>query len=389
MKKVCILNHGLASGGTDSFVLALAKGLIADGYDVTIAMAVDPDSAPQFRESEAVAMGAKIYKTSDLDGMKKKLRHCRRLYLFLKDGKFDVFHANMDLFNGLNMPVAWLTGVPVRVCHSHNSSSQYELNTRKHLVVSIYRTIMRRSLWLFSNRRCGCSEMAMDYLFVDKWKKDGNSTVIINGVDFAKYSSVGFDREQKKKELGLPQGKLLITVGRLADQKNPFFTIDVMEELRKRRPGLKLLWIGDGELRSLIEQKISGTGTAENVLLLGVRKNVNDYLRCADLFLMSSLFEGLPIAPVEAQAANLPCVLSDKITRQVDFGLCRFLSVDDGAAAWGAEICGLLDGKIRLAIDEEKRARFDQSYMVKSIERVYESGILAAPGLQDSPKIKD
>ena len=381
MKKICILNHGLASGGTDSFVLALAKGLIADGYDVTIAMAVDPDSAPQFREAEAAAMGAKIYKTNDLNGIKKMLRHCRRLYRFLKAGKFDVFHANMDLFNGFNMPVAWLAGVPVRVCHSHNSRSQYELNTGKHLAVSIYRAVMRRSLWRFSNRRCGCSEMAMDYLFLDKWKKDGNSKVIINGVDFAKYSSAGFNKEQKKKELGLPLagGGLLITVGRLADQKNPFFTIRVMEELRKRRPELKLLWLGDGELRPQVERKISETGTAENILLLGARKNVNDYLRCADLFLMPSLFEGLPIAPIEAQAANLPCVLSDKITRQVDIGLCRFISLDDGAAIWGAEICDLLDGKTKLAIDKEKRVQFDQNYMVKSIERVYDSGLKTNP----------
>ena len=84
MKKICLLNHGLASGGTDSFVLTLAKGLIEDGYDVTIAMAVDPDSPPQFREAEAIAMGAKIYKTSDLDGVRKILRHCKRLHQFLK-----------------------------------------------------------------------------------------------------------------------------------------------------------------------------------------------------------------------------------------------------------------------------------------------------------------
>lgn len=372
MKKICLLNHGLASGGTDTFVLTLAKGLIEDGYDVTIAMAVDPDSPPQFREAEAIAMGAKVYKTSDLDGIKKILRHIKRLYQFLKAEKFDVFHANMDLFNGFNMPVAWLAGVPVRVCHSHNSDSQYELNTGKHLAVSIYRTIMRWSLWQFSNRRCGCSEMAMDYLFLNKWKKDRNSNVVINGVDFAKYSSAGFDKEQKKKELGLPRGKLLITVGRLAEQKNPFFTIQVMEQLRKRRPELKLLWIGDGELRPQIEQKALETGTAENVLLLGTKKNVNDYLRCADLFLMPSVFEGLGIAAVEAQAANLPCVLSDTIPQQVNLGLCQFISLEESPATWAEAICDILDGKSRLMMDEEKRKRFDQNYMVKSVEEFYE-----------------
>ena len=370
MKKICLLNHGLASGGTDSFVLTLAKGLIEDGYDVTIAMAVDPDSPPQFREAEAIAMGAKIYKTSDLDGVRKILRHCKRLHQFLKVEKFDVFHANMDLFNGFNMPVAWLAGVPVRVCHSHNSQSQYEANTGKHFVVNVYRTIMRGFLWRFSNRRCGCSEMAMDYLFQEKWKKDVNSSVVYNGVDFSRFSYDGFDKAQKKKELGLSAKKLLITVGRFAEQKNPMFTIHVMKELHKLRPELHLIWIGDGQMRPRMESEIGEEGSAY-IHLLGVQKNVNDYLRCSDLFLMPSLFEGLGIAAVEAQAANLPCVMSDTIPQQVNLGLCQFVSLEESPATWAEAICDILDGKSCLMMDEERRKQFDQSYMVKSVEKLY------------------
>ena len=370
MKKVCLLNHGLASGGTDSFVLTLAKGLIADGYDVTIAMAVDPDSPPQFREAEAIAIGAKIYKTSDLDSIKKILRHCKRLYQFLKAEKFDVFHANMDLFNGFNMPVARLAGVPVRVCHSHNSQSQYEANTGKHFIVNVYRTIMRAFLWSFSNRRCGCSEMAMDYLFQKRWKKDIKSRVVYNGVDYSRFTYVGFDKTHKKIELGLPEDQLLITVGRFAEQKNPMFTIQVMKALHKLRPELHLIWIGDGELRAQMESEIGEAGSTY-IHLLGTKKNVNDYLRCADLFLMPSLFEGLPIAPIEAQAANLPCVLSDRITQEVNLGMCQYISLNEGAAAWASAICDILDGKTILTIDEKKRARFDQNYMVKSMEKIY------------------
>lgn len=66
--KVCLLNHGLASGGTDSFVIALASGLISDGYDVTIALAVNPDSGQQFKEEQAIELGAQVRKLSDLGG---------------------------------------------------------------------------------------------------------------------------------------------------------------------------------------------------------------------------------------------------------------------------------------------------------------------------------
>lgn len=370
MKKICLLSHGLGSGGVESFIITLAKGLIADGYDVTIAMAVDPDGPPQFREAEAIAMGAKIYKTSDLDGKMKIIRHCKRLYRFLKDEKFDVFHANMDLFNGVNMLEAWLAGVPVRVCHSHKSQSQYEASTGNHFVVNVYRTIMRAFLWCFSNRRCGCSEMAMDYLFQGKWKKDVNSSVVCNGIDFSRFTYDGFDKAQKKQELALPENRILIAVGRFGEEKNPIFTIQVMKELHKLRPELHLIWIGDGGMRSQMESEIGEAGSAY-IHLMGTKKNVNDYLRCADLFLMPSLFEGLPIAPIEAQAADLPCVLSDTITQQVNFGLCQFISLSESAATWAAAICDILDGKTILSIDEEKRVKFDQHYMVKSMEKIY------------------
>ena len=164
---------------------------------------------------------------------------------------------------------------------------------------------------------------------------------------------------------------MLITVGRFSPEKNSFFTIQVMQELHKIRPELHLIWIGDGDLRSQIETIIAEKGS-NYIHLLGTKKNVNDYLRCADLFLMPSLFEGLPIAPIEAQAADLPCVLSDAIPQQVNLGLCQFISLEESPATWAQAICDILGGKFCLMMDEEKRKRFDQNYMVKSMEDVYE-----------------
>ena len=124
-------------------------------------------------------------------------------------------------------------------------------------------------------------------------------------------------------------------------------------------------------MRPRMESEIGEEGSAY-IHLLGAQKNVNDYLRCSDLFLMPSLFEGLGIAAVEAQAANLPCVLSDTIPQQVNLGLCQFISLEESPATWAEAICDILDGKSRLMMDEEKRKRFDQNYMVKSVEEVYE-----------------
>ena len=370
-KKVCILNHGLASGGTDTFVITLAKGLAKDGYNVTIALAVDPDSEKQFREEEVKSLGnITIYKTSDLNNVKKMLLHSVRLYHLLKDGHYEIFHANMDMFNGINMLVAWLAGVPVRVCHSHNTESQYEAKNGKHIVIRCYRFVMRCLLLTFSNRLCGCSEEAMNYLFGNRWKKNQHSLVVYNGIDFSKFQMDGFEKELMRQKLELPSGPLLICVGRLEEQKNPFFAADVMVKLHDRRPDAHLIWIGGGLLEDRLKRYIKENNALDYIHLLGVKKNVNDYLRCASLYLMPSVFEGLGIAALEAQAAGLPVIISSTCPRLVDIGACSFLPLD--GSVWVNKICDLLDSKEPVSLIEDKRKKFDQSYMVKQLETVYQ-----------------
>lgn len=359
--KICLLNHGLASGGTDSFVMTLATGLIEDGHDVTIAMAVDPDSGLQFRQAEAESLGIKIHKLSDLGGIGAMLHYAKKLYNFLKAEQFDVFHANMDLFNGVNMFVAWLAKVPVRVCHSHNSKSQYEEQSGHHFTVSAYRAIMRKVLWRFSTARCGCSAQAMDYLYCNKWKVDTHSFIVFNGIDLERFAPKN-DRSNNKD-------KKIITVGRISEQKNPFFIVRVMHALCTIDPEYSLDWVGSGELKDKIEEEIRRCGMEDKIKLFGVRKDVPELLGQASVFLFPSIFEGLGIALIEAQAAGLSCVVSDRVPHEVDVGKCRFLPIDISPERWAEEIITLRDDKSE--IDQEKLNRFDAKYMVKQIEKIY------------------
>ena len=119
--KVCILQNGLARGGTDTFVVNLCKGLDRQKFDITV---VNPSTRPgsMVREPDILDTGAKIVHTSDLGkGHLSKFIHFIRLYKLLRTEKYDVFQTNVDLFNGPNLFVAWLAGVPVRCCHSHNT----------------------------------------------------------------------------------------------------------------------------------------------------------------------------------------------------------------------------------------------------------------------------
>lgn len=369
-RKVFLLNHGLANGGTDTFCMNILKHIDRNKFNISMVLAVDPGSKPQFHEDEVLQMGIPLYKTSDLNGVKKVFRHVFRLYKLLRQEKPDVFHANMDLFNGLNMFVAWLAGVPVRICHSHNSQSQYEANSGRHAVVNIYRAIMRKFLWCFSTVRCGCSEMAMDYLYEEKWKMDSSSYVIHNGIDLTAFSQV-VDVADGKSIYVRDGIHYLITVGRLAQQKNPLFLVNVMKDLCTQRDDVELLWIGTGEMETEVRRKIADCGLAPKIHLLGARKDVNQILKCADVFVFPSLFEGLGIVLIEAQAAGLPCVVSDKVPLAADMGTCVFLDIENNTSEWSAVIIDIIDGKFSKKILPEKIQQYDVSFMLNQLENLY------------------
>ncbi len=363
MKKLFIMSHGLSGNGIDSFVTNIVKGFDKNKYDVSVILALD-EAASQLREAEVLETGAKVYRTCDLGSTKRILIHTRKLYRILKENKPDIFHANMDLLNGLNMLAAWCAGVPVRVCHSHVSASQYELKKGRHIAVGVYRFIMRWLCKVFSNRRCGCSAAAMDYLFGPNWMKMRNACIVNNGVDTHKFSACHKSFRSCKHKI--------VTVGRLAESKNPFFALDVIEQLFQMRTDFEYIWVGSGELDKDIQSAIIEKGLQDCIHLLGARSDVEKILPQCDIFFLPSLFEGFGIVFIEAQAAGLPCLTSDKVPRTADCGGCVFLSLDEPASDWAQALCDMLDGKFSYAIDPKRLEKYDTSYTIRQLDALYE-----------------
>ena len=361
-KKVCFLSHGLSNNGIDIFVRNVATRLDGNKWDISVILALDDEGKLQPREQEVLDAGVQVFRTCDLGSIKRMLLHAKRLYRLLKERKPDVFHSNMDLLNGLNCLVAWAAGVPVRISHSHTSASQYEKKTGRHFISRLYRGCMKLLGRVFSNRKCGCSDVAMDYLFGTGWKGQRNTAVINTGVDLSR-----FRRSAEKAS----DRKHIVSVGRLCDAKNPLFALEVMDALRRLRTDFIYEWIGDGELRKQMEEAIAEKGLQDHVKLLGVRNDIEKLLPARDLFFMPSLFEGLPISLIEAQAAGLACLVSGTITREVDCGACRFQPLEAPAADWAKVLSDILDGKHTLAADPEKLRKFDISYTIEQLEQVY------------------
>lgn len=364
MKRICIINHGLASGGTDAFVINILKNIDRTKFTVDLFLAVNPDSKPQFREAEAKKylneLSGNIYKISDLGTVNEKVNYVRNLYkVFKKNGPYDVVHSNMDLFNGINLAVASFAGIKNRISHSHNSDSQYEKETNRHSVVKLYRTAMKFLIKSFSTKMLGCSGLALEYLYGKNCDKNEKCLVAYNGIDFSDFKYSG------------SMNNNIIAVGAIRDVKNPFFMVEVIRELHKIRNDFNFLWVGDGPLKQEVERRISEYQLENNISMLGIRNDVNKILSECSVFLMPSFFEGLSIALIEAQASNLTCIVSDKITKEADCGKCEFLSIEKGAEYWANVIDDYLSERKHKELNKELINRFDDKKTIKILESIY------------------
>ena len=162
----------------------------------------------------------------------------------------------------------------------------------------------------------------MNYLYGNKWEYNSSSAILPNGINIDKFSSSApwkLPDEWKKN-------KILLTVGRLSDVKNPYFIVEIMQKIS---PMYKLIWVGDGELKQDILKKINHYHLENKIKLVGAQHDVAPFYKCADAFVFPSKFEGFPIVLVEAQAAGCPCFVSQTITKEADCGLCEYLGISE------------------------------------------------------------
>lgn len=371
MKKVCILQNGLSRGGTDTFVVNLCKYIDKTHFEITV---VNPSSKKdsRVREQEVLDLGVSIEHTSDFGkGINSLLKHFYKLYWILKRGKYDVFHTNVDLFNGPQLFVAWLAGVPTRCCHSHNTQQQKSIVEGMTLSIKMYQTVMKWMCWFFSNRRIGCSEDAMNFLFNGKpWETTEYPTVIYNGIDISIFNNIS-DKISKKNSLGFSRRYNLLTVGRIIPQKNPLFIAQVFCEVCKMRDDIDLIWVGVGDLEDDCRKIISNHEIEDRVHFLGYRSDVNEIMQCCDAFILPSCFEGLGIVLIEAQAANLFCLASDTIPKLANCGAVKYISLDKSAKEWAKTLCDIIDNKIKLSVCQTNLQKFSVDNMVKQMESVF------------------
>ena len=366
--RVLEIMHGLAPGGIESFVLNMYENIDKSDLDIRFAIACH---GKQYHEERLLNNDGIIYRTNDLNGVKNIIIHFFRLIKLLKkEGPFDVVHSHIDFFNGINMLAAFIAGVPVRVSHSHNTNSAHTQDEKPSIWIRVYRKIMRMLVNTFSTNRLGCCLEANLYLYGPKLGNYENSTVIYNGVNIQRFSNK--DRIDIE-DLNIDDKKLnFITIGRICEQKNSKFIVEIMKELSNIRNDIHLYWVGQGPQKQEIESLIRVYNLEKNITLLGVRKDIPELLNSTDYMIFPSKWEGLPVTLVESQVANVPCFISDKITEEADLGLCTIISLEKNAHQWASEINRHINEKsYNNKIDYNKYNKFNIKEVVKEIEEIY------------------
>jgi glycosyltransferase involved in cell wall biosynthesis len=256
-------------------------------------------------------------------------------HFFASHPEYNVVHSHMDRMSGFILRSAKRAGLPIRIAHSHNTSSEGGIAAKA------YKWLAGKLIASYATHLLACSSKAAKWLFP---AKEANAQILKNGIESASFLFSPEVREQVRQELDLTTDQLVVGhVGRFAHQKNHAFLVDLFAQLIKVKPKAVLVLVGDGSLRIEIEKKVCGLSLQENVKFLGVRSDITRLLQAFDVFAFPSWHEGLPVTLIEAQGAGLPCVISDVIAKEVDMGigLVEYLALGD-PLIWVEKIKGLL-----------------------------------------------
>ena len=282
-------------------------------------------------DDEIEALGGRIYRLCPIYPQ-NFARYKRDLRGFFQaHPEYKIIHSHMSELGYFAFREAEQQGVPVRICHAHNAPHGFDAKM-------IVRTYLKKRMMPHLTHLFMCGEESGKWLYGEKNKS--RFIMLNNAIDAASYTYDLSKREELRRQLGLADELVIGHVGRFNPQKNHPFLIDIFAALLKKEPNAVLLLAGGGEDMPKIQAKAQALGVAEHVRFLGVRSDVADLMQAMDVFVLPSLYEGLPVTMVEAQAAGLPCIISDKVPPEciLTEGLVDIMTLSASPEAWAEKI---------------------------------------------------
>ena len=321
IRVLMLVSNLRVSNGVASFAMNYYRKLNHDEISMDFVTYNNIES-PYIHEIEK--SGGKVYTLPPVSRPVSHIKECLRI---LKTGKYDIIHDNTVL---ISLPMMGCAArlVKWRVLHSH--SAQLGETKKKAKRNALFLPLLIK----FSNAFAACSDAAAKTMFGEQEYR-----FIPNIIDAEKYCFNQEARSQLRLQMGVEDKKIIATVGRLAEVKNPFFALDVFDRLAEREPDAEYWWIGSGPLDQKLAEYAKTLKHGDRVRLLGSRNDVKELYQAIDVFFLPSLFEGMPLTGIESQAMGLPSVISDTVTKEMVYtDLVEFVSLDDPIDTWVAAL---------------------------------------------------
>ena len=309
-------------------------------------------------DDEIEQLGGRIFRAPRLYPQNYPAYFAYMKRFFREHPEYKIMHSHIDAMSYLPLLAGKMAGVPVRIAHSHNTSIDRDV---KYWIKQGFRHLLPS----VATHYFACGEKAGEFLFRGK-----NFEIIPNAIDGSKFYYDIVLRSQTRKEMNL-EGKFVIGhVGRFSYQKNHEFLIDVFEQLHRQEQDSVLMLVGTGEKEKKIREYVAYKNLSDVVLFMGNRSDVNELYQAMDVFVMPSLFEGVPLVGIEAQFAGLPCLFSDRVPSEVKATEhCCFVSLECSTKEWAQMILQSKNvGRFR---DNKIHSKYDLKHVQHLLEAKY------------------
>lgn len=290
-------------------------------------------------------------------------KYDRELSKVFKENNYKIVHSHINTLSIFPLRIAKKCGIPVRIAHSHSTTNKKEW--KKNLIKQILRPFSK----IYATDYFACSELAGRWLFGNKEFDKGNVYILNNAIDVEKFRYNENTRKKVRKELNIADDTFVIGhIGRFVAQKNHTFLIDIFNEIHKERPNSILLLVGQGPLKEMIKEKVKKLGLNDSVIFLGQRKDANRLYQAMDVFVLPSLYEGLPVVGIEAQASSLACIFSDSMTKETKvLENSQFISLNDSLDTWKEYILKASQASKKNTLEFMKKKGYD---IAKEVEKL-------------------
>ena len=350
-------------GGVEAVILNYFKNMNKSKF--VFDFVIDSDSTDNNFINEIQELGGTIIKCPPYQKLHK---YNKFLYKLFKEKNYDIVHSNINTLSVFPLRMAEKAGIKIRIAHSHSTSNPKEWN--KNLLKNILRPFSKK----YANVYFACSELAGRYLFGNKAFDEGKVVIFNNAINLDKFKYNEEKRKEIRKKLNIKNDTFVIGhIGRFVAQKNHTFLIDIFNEMHKENENSVLLLIGQGTLQNEIKEKVDKLGLANSVKFIGQVTNANDYYNAMDVFVLPSLYEGLPVVGVEAQANGMQCYFSTDMTKETKvLEKTEFVSLKLNAKEWSKKIIKDLDKNKREDTEKEMTEKgFNIKKESKKLEKIY------------------